>query len=71
MEASISMLAIGNAIREDKRRAVWLLPALALDFAARLLAWKDVRRPEKSKKYTRWVTTYVKDDYLAIHNRPA
>ena len=71
MEASISALALCNAIKEDKRRFVWLFPALAMDFLARLLAWKDVRRPDKSKKYSRWVTTYVKDDYLAIHNRTA
>lgn len=69
MEASISALALAIAVKEDKRRVAWLLPALVVDVIARLLAWKDVRQPEKSKKYTRWVTTYAKDDYLALHNR--
>ncbi len=68
MQISVSLLAIKNAISEDKRRAIWLLPTLVLDFFARQLAWRDVRRPEKSKKYSRWVTTYAKDDSLVIRN---
>lgn len=68
MQRSTSLLAMWNAVGEDKRRSVWILPTLALDFFARLLAWKDTRNPNNSKKYTRWVTTYAKDDTLVIRS---
>jgi glycosyltransferase involved in cell wall biosynthesis len=71
MNIRTSTIATLRALSEDKRRSVWVLPTIALDLFARFLAWKDVRRPDKSKKYSRWVTTYAKDNSLVIRNSPA
>jgi len=66
MQTSISLLALTRAIVEDPRRIVWAIPTIVLDGVARILAWKDVRSPQSSRKYSRWVTTYAKDDTLVI-----
>ena len=69
MEFSTSCLALVKAVIERPKRILCVFPTLALDLYARMMAWRDFRNPLNSKYYTRWVTTFAKDDSLAIHNR--
>jgi cellulose synthase/poly-beta-1,6-N-acetylglucosamine synthase-like glycosyltransferase len=60
MNISTSLGALGRAVHEDLRRLVYVLPTIVLDLVARLAAWKDSRKKENSRNYSRWVTTYEK-----------
>ena len=68
MQMSTSSIALTKAVISNPRRFVWVFPTLFLDMRARLLAWKDSRDPNKMKAYSRWVTTYAKDNSLVIRN---
>lgn len=69
MQPSTAVLAFTNALRKKPHRMMWALPALFLDACSRMLAWHDTRRPEVSRNYTRWVTTYAKNNPMVIRNR--
>jgi len=68
MQIKTSVIALFRAVCKKPSRLIWSLPALALDSYARLMAWKDVRHNDSSKKYSRWVTTYAKDNSLVIRS---
>ncbi len=69
MQVSISALALMKAMLAKPRRIAWAIPAIVLELSARLMAWSDARKPEMSKRHTRWVTTYAKSNSLVIRNR--
>ena len=70
MQFLTSAIALVKAVDKRPTRSVWTAPALLLDLYARLIAWADSRRPNKSGKYTRWVTTYSKNKTMIIRNIP-
>jgi glycosyltransferase involved in cell wall biosynthesis len=70
MQVSTSMLALCRAVIERPKRAFWILPTMVLDFSARLMAWRDAKNPKSQRNYSRWVTTYAKDNSLVIRGSP-
>jgi len=68
MELATSAVALTKTIISKPTKLIWVLPTLLLDFQARLLAWRDLRNPSRAKSYSRWVTTYAKDNSLVIRN---
>jgi glycosyltransferase involved in cell wall biosynthesis len=70
MQFSTAIRAIMRSVMENPKRVFWSIPAMLVDFYSRLMAWRDVRSPVSSKKYSRWVTTYAKDDSLVIRSCP-
>jgi cellulose synthase/poly-beta-1,6-N-acetylglucosamine synthase-like glycosyltransferase len=69
MQVRTSAVGLALAVMKSWKRSIWVLPALALDFFARLMAWKDIRNPQCSDRYSHWVTTYAKNNNLVIRNR--
>jgi len=70
MELSTSVLALTKAVLAHPRRIAWILPTFFIDCLARLTAWQDSRNPQSARSYSRWVTTYAKDNSLVIRNCP-
>lgn len=68
---NLRVMAIGlmRALKVRPRRLLWTLPAVAIEVAAKLAAWHDVRVPEKASAQRKWVTTYQKRGVLT--SRPA
>jgi glycosyltransferase involved in cell wall biosynthesis len=70
MQLSTSLFALASSITKKRNRLLWLLPTLVIDSCARLIAWKDIRKPKSPEIYSRWVTTYAKNNNLVIRNSP-
>lgn len=70
MQPSTSLLALAKTLLRSPRRLTWLPPALLLDFYSRVTAWKDIRNTDASERYTRWVTTYAKNNTVVVRNSP-
>jgi len=66
MQMPIVTVALLKSILEKPERFVWLVPALITEGLCRLIAWRDVRRPNMLRKYTHWVTTYEKNTAMVI-----
>ena len=61
MEIGIVGSALLRSLAEEPSRLPWMLPALLLDLASRLRAWRDGRNPKKRGEYAVWVTTFEKN----------
>ncbi len=68
MDMTVATCAFVKTLLEKPSRLAWAAPALALEVVARLAAWRDTRRPTAKEEYTRWVTTYAKNNSLLIRN---
>lgn len=69
MDTSIALSAFVKSLLEKPSRLMAAIPALALEALARLVAWRDSRRPKAKEEYTHWVTTFAKNSSLLIRNR--
>jgi len=61
MEIGIVGSALLRSLAEEPSRLPWMLPAMLLDLASRLRAWRDGRSPKKRGEYAVWVTTFEKN----------
>ncbi len=68
MQARIVIPALFRAVSEKPSRAAWAIPTVVIELLSRLAAWRDVRRPRKGQDYVRWVTTYPKNNTMAMLN---
>lgn len=65
MEPRIAALSLLKSIIERPSRIIWAIPAIVIEFCARLSSWRDLRSPDKLKYYSVWVTKQEKNDVLA------
>jgi glycosyltransferase involved in cell wall biosynthesis len=68
MDVAVAACAFFKSLMAKPSRLAWAIPAVALEVIARLAAWRDTRRPAAKEEYTRWVTTYAKNNSLLIRN---
>ncbi|MBI3023391.1 MAG: hypothetical protein HYY68_06640 [Thaumarchaeota archaeon] len=66
MQTKIAAPALLKAILGKPSRSAWALPALFTEVLCRLAAWRDTRKRTERGTYARWVTTYAKNNTLAI-----
>ena len=69
MDFASLRVAIPWSLKEKPGRLPWLVPAVAIEFVCRLLAWRDSRNPEAMARARRWVTTYAKNSNLHSRHR--
>lgn len=66
MQTKIAAPALLKAVLGKPSRCAWALPALLIEMFCHLAAWRDTRKRTKRDTYARWVTTYAKNNTLAI-----
>lgn len=61
MEIRIVAPALVRSLAEKPSRLPWMLPAMFVEIASRLRAWRDGRSPENQAQHSTWVTTFEKN----------